>query len=775
LYFSAWLPLVTLAVLLLPTPPRASAQPNSGLPHNIPNFCANATISSVKNGPWSSASTWQPARVPRTGDTVSISSSTVVTYDQVSNENLDCVGINGTLAFSTSANTRLKVGTLMVMASGTLEVGRPGAPVGAGATAEIIIANHALDTTVDPEQYGTGLVGFGVVRMHGAVRSPTFTRLAAEPSAGTSSLSTSDPLTGWQAGDRLIIPDTRHLKNNEVGSAYQPQWEELVVANAGGRSIGLSSPLQYDHLGARDATGALDFLPHVGNLTRNVVIRSENPSGTRGHVIFTGHADVDIRYVLFSDLGRTTSASLNNTTFDSSGRPTKIGTNQIGRYALHMHHLMGPSTPPATGYQYMLIGNAIERGTKWALAIHNTHYGLVRENVMYDMQGAVLMTEDGSESENVIERNFAMRTHGTGGRQGGGRQGTGFYFRGPNNYVRLNVAANISSDGPDSAYGFLYFLEYLGNIKVPKFPGADTSVSGQYTQVDANAMPVKEFSDNEVYGATESGLTYWWIGAYGACCPRANVPVSTFRDLVIWHVYNKGIFHYPSSNITFDGLTIRGQNPGQSACCSVGWAGSDYMGQQIVIRRADISGVRIGVHFSTANLGPAPHQLVEDSQIAASVAGVSMPGLWHNSSQSDGIKPRRVELRNVRFSGPGTQIRMDFSPAEHKVQLDELVVTQHNGVAGDNFQVFYPEQAPTFVVPQTKYNTNGTSSIVGAPVAGLTNAQTWAQYGIAIAGGVAPCSTTRPGIVGFVCPHSGSTPPPSVPPPAAPTGLRITP
>jgi chitinase len=40
---------------------------------------------------------------------------------------------------------------------------------------------------------------------------------------------------------------------------------------------------------------------------------------------------------------------------------------------------------------------------------------------------------------------------------------------------------------------------------------------------------------------------------------------------------------------------------------------------------------------------------------------------------------------------------------------------------------------------------------VGSPVAGLSNAQTWAQYGIAIAGAVAPCAATRAEIAGFVC------------------------
>jgi hypothetical protein len=57
------------------------------------------------------------------------------------------------------------------------------------------------------------------------------------------------------------------------------------------------------------------------------------------------------------------------------------------------------------------------------------------------------------------------------------------------------------------------------------------------------------------------------------------------------------------------------------------------------------------------------------------------------------------------------------------------------------------------VVPQTIYNSDGTPKLKGAPVAGLTNAQAWALYGVAIAGEVAPSTaTTLDGINGLVAP-----------------------
>ena len=84
------------------------------------------------------------------------------------------------------------------------------------------------------------------------------------------------------------------------------------------------APLKYDHKGARNADGKLEFLPHVGNLSRNVIVRSENPQGTRGHTIFISRANVDLRYVQFSDLGRTKMGVLSSTEFDSDGLPVRL-------------------------------------------------------------------------------------------------------------------------------------------------------------------------------------------------------------------------------------------------------------------------------------------------------------------------------------------------------------------------------------------------------------------------------------------------------------------
>ena len=746
-------------------PAAAQHLHSSGLPHNIPDFCVGPTVSSVTSGAWSNPATWSPARVPTAGDRVHVPAGVSVTYDALSSAALDCLSVSGQLRFVTNASTRLTAGTVMVMSGGLLEIGTVADPVDANVTAELVFADRALDLTLDPEQFGTGLIGLGTIRMHGAVKSPTFTRVTAEPLAGATTLATESSISGWRTGDRLILPDTRHLRASEIAN-WSPQWEELSLNTASGQSLALSAALQFNHYGARDGDNTLEFLPHVGNLTRNVVLRSANPQGTRGHVIFVARADVDVRYTAFRDLGRTRIDELDSTTFDAAGNVTHLGTNQIGRYPLHLHHLMGPETAPASGYQYTLIGNAIEGAPKWGLAIHDTHYGLVRENVLYNIDGAHLMTEDGSESYNVIEKNFAVRGNGTGGRQGAGREGVGFYFRGPNNFVRDNVAANLRSDNVDSAFGFKYYAYYLGNVNIPNFRGADTTAAGQYATVNANGMRILEFARNEVYGV-ENGMTYWWIGAEDVY-PVATAQPSVIKDLRVWHVHGRGVFHYPSNLITIDGLVIRGKDPATAACCGYGIVIGDYMARQFTVRNADIQGMIIGFEVGSYSDTPSVWsanqaftvQLIENSKFR-NVTDIYVPTLYTSAFTSGGIPPRQVVIRNTRFDTPASQRRAiatyyNPDPVRNLTQRDEIFVFDYNQITGDNFRVYYEQQRPDFVVPQTIWYDETYATLVASPVAGLTNQQNWNVYGKAIAGGVAPCVSTRAGILGLVCPMTGT-------------------
>src|SRR2546426_2746026 len=268
---------------VLATAPTATAQT---LPMGVPDFCVSRTITSVSSGPWSNPATWCPGRVPAAGEVVRIAAGTTVTYDALADASIACVGVEGALRFRSDINTRLRVGTLLVKPSGELTVGTAASPIGPSATTEIIIANQPLNTSIDPSQFGTGLIGFGKVTMHGAAKTPTFTRIANEPRTGQTTLTVAGPVSGWRVGDRIVLPDTRQLTANERFAAIRPQFEDFTIAALSGAQVTLNRAITYNHDGARNAQGVLELLPHIGNLSRNVVIRSENPAGTRGHTIY---------------------------------------------------------------------------------------------------------------------------------------------------------------------------------------------------------------------------------------------------------------------------------------------------------------------------------------------------------------------------------------------------------------------------------------------------------------------------------------------------------
>jgi hypothetical protein len=703
------------------TPPPVTPPP-AVLLENIPDFSADSSrtaIQSAQSGSWSNPATWVGGNVPTANNVVIVMAAHTVTIDDTSAVAYT-ISVNGKLAFSASVNTSLKVTNLQIMATGILEVGTTVTPIAPNVTAAIVIANSALGGGVaDPDQFGTGIVAFGKLTMCGSTKTPTFVRLGAEPHAGNTTLTLSQAVSGWQVGDRLVLPDTRHIKESEVTPPNGwrnavNQWEERTVQaiSADGLTLTLNAALTYDHLGARNQDGVLELLPHVGNLTRNVVISSESATGTRGHMLAIHTADVDIRYALFKDMGRTMYVPLDNT------------TNHIGRYPIHMHHLSGPTSLPASTPQFTVLGNAIDGGSaetkfKWGITVHGSHYGLIQDNVVYNYNGASIATEDGSESFNVFDHNFALRGIGEPDEPGAappqdqarmamGTEGVGFWFRGPNNYVTNNVAANFQNPTTEASYGFVFQFRMLGDVRLPNFKGADTiTVTTQSTVQDGNNMPLLQFENNEAYGAMQGGMTYWWINSQDPSAYPTALE-SVVKNFTAWHVYNKGVYIYPGQKVTFDGLKIRGNYAsGVSRCCGNGVFFADYMAKGIIIKNSDIQGMQEGIIAPEAGHGTEPNLTVQDSflrnleNINVPIVG-SVNGCWMDN--------KLVVINNTQFAAPPGQtlrtIGMVGDVANVSSQcpskLNEVRVYSYNGNPSDNFQVYNPSWAPTAPCSSTR-------------------------------------------------------------------------
>jgi hypothetical protein len=492
-------------------------------------------------------------------------------------------------------------------------------------------------------------------------------------------------------------------------------------------------------------------------LDRNVTIRSENAAGTRGHVLFSGRADVDIRYARFSQLGRTDAfLNLDNTQMGDDG-PTHLGTNQVGRYALHIHHVSGPVAGQGDGYQFRLIGNTVDHARRWGYAVHGTSFGLVRDNVAYQVQGAGFITEDGSEIENDFIRNFALGMQGTGrdgktGTKDGdyARGGVGFWARRTGNNFEGNVAAN-------STYaGFVITSYYQDFVTVAAYPGAVPSEPAQGITLRTN--PPGMFQDNETYGLTPIGI--WAAWPSGMSIAGMDQPI-VFQNSRIWHVHRQGVVIYHTNHINLDGMQILFDASASMDFDdrlmeglrrhTVGVDALAYENDNLIIQNSRITGGLVGIQMASANGGGMENgtpaiirDTLLDNYVDVQVRPTSSP------------RGKGLEVRHVSFGRQEIPPIPD-GPLPYDIQmlhgdasvftLDRVHVHDYNRVAGDDFEVFYSQQSPETQLPV------GERPAGVPPDATLSNEAAWEAYGAALGGQVAWSGSRRQGIDGLV--HAG--------------------
>lgn len=742
-------------------------------PHDtIPRFAADPTTVAVNDGRWSDPSVWSTGVVPEADEIVSIPTGLEIVYDVNASVALDAVEIGGSLQFDPSIDTSLWLNELVVLPGGTFEVGTVSNPIEQSVTAEIVFTDspqedgHHFKTGtigspgIDPSQYGNGLLSFGTTVMHGSPIDQTFIELESIAKAGEDSIVVRVAPHGWREGDTIVFPDTRQINpvDNEGFYDYDGQFETARIARIEDRTIYLESPIQFSHFGPTDADGSptlgLDgqiIMPHVGNLTRNVVIRSENPDGVRGHTMFFADSIRDIRYTTMEELGRTASGEIDNTVFDSNGQVTKIGSNQAGRYSDHLHHLRGPSDGIALhengpSYQWISLGNSVTGALKWGTGIHSAHHGYLGKSVYYDSDGSAIATEDGSEYENMIEENFIVRVNGGGGRfswhgvhrtsEDLGDMGDGIWLAGPMNTIRNNVVANATRNA---------YIVYTDNVpsvnrstfrpvQVPRFPGANPHENGTTREVNLIAEPFDDFHGNEAYGATTAAVWLWSVG------DRTHFPNTpgrnTLTDTTVWHVSGSGVYFYYANDHIIDGWLQRGDPDAIGLRITQG--GSSKPGTAMThggataatteIRNADIQGVEVG--FRNRGRGIADEITIRDSYFDNARNFVSET--W---AQNPIDGSRDMLISNVSFGdelNPGANVNlwMELRPTLDDAILvpETTTISDFRGWSGIDLDVYYEEQAPGFVIPET----------VGGPAAGLTNETAFATYGIAVGGRVAP-------------------------------------
>lgn len=389
-----------------------------------------ATITATTSGNWTSASTWGGS-LPVNDDRVLIPNGVTVTVDGMISGAFKSIRIadGGKLQFVTDVDTELRTEYLFSSMMGTLEIGTSTNKVSSNVKASLVFAERGGTTnTFDPERYAPGAVLMGTTSMHGSDKTSWLT-LQTQPSSGASQFELSAAPIGWQVGDKIVVTGTDPITNASISNTSEFEKDEVVTITAIlGNTITFTPALVRDHKAPAQAT---DLDVHVANLSRNIVVSSENTSVTsisgdyrkpRGHLMFMHTLDVDLRYVEANHLGRTDkSIILDDWDFEdldanqNTGSPiANGGKNPRGRYSIHFHRggldvsvfPAKPITPLPTPAH--VEGCVVNNDPGWGYVSHSARVNFVR-NVSYDVVGGAFNTESGNETGSFIE-NIAIRT-----------------------------------------------------------------------------------------------------------------------------------------------------------------------------------------------------------------------------------------------------------------------------------------------------------------------------------------------------------------------------
>ena len=200
------------------------------------------------------------------------------------------IGGRGTLTWGTSAST-----TYILQLSGWLTVGAGGLMnIGTNATRMPATSTATLqfDCAADGD-FGLVVRSAGSLEIHGDnSRTTPWTTLTTDEAAASTVIGVAST-TGWAAGDELVFPATTRT--------YTEYEHKTIQTVDSATQVTLTAGLTYAHTGTGVAVG------EVGNLTRNVVIRSVSTTAmafaiTENSVI----GEVDIDYALFRYLGTNT-------------------------------------------------------------------------------------------------------------------------------------------------------------------------------------------------------------------------------------------------------------------------------------------------------------------------------------------------------------------------------------------------------------------------------------------------------------------------------------
>jgi len=291
-----------------------------------------------------------------------------------------------------------------------------------------------------------GIFVFGKLEIFGKQVNPTFVELKSSAKLGEKRFVVAEEFENWQSGDTVVITSPGDDNCNEVAE----------ISEANSPYISLKNPLNCFHRVISDNENSI--ASHVALLSRNVMISSEDKD-ERGSVNFFHGSTGYIKYAQFDKLG-----------------PKEV----LARYPIHFHHLKDSSR----GIE--VIGNSITYSDNRWITIHDSNGILVRDNVGYISQGHGFFLEDGTEFDNVFEKNIGIITKSElilGGTS------SVFWTQNPMNVYRDNVAVN------GRYWGFFF-----------EIPNTEVNFPSTGKEINLRSLQSLEFEGNTAYNYRAGGM-----------------------------------------------------------------------------------------------------------------------------------------------------------------------------------------------------------------------------------------------------------------------------
>lgn len=439
---------LTHEILSLPVHFRARIDEANCQPHYSNVLTATTLIGKL----WSDPATWNGSK-PVAGQQVTIPAGVQIVLD----ENPPALGgltIDGALSF---ARKDLALTAKYIMVNGKLEIGTEANPF----THQAVITlndGNASENVMGMGTRGIMVMG-GTLELHGNPPPVVWTKINQHANAGATSLELIADVS-WKTGEEIVVAPTDYYLAGNFASVTQRvsltqvngkqltlstglnafRWGLLQYATTSGMSLTPSNLIvpPTPDTGDKRTPTTLDQRAEVGHLTRNIVIQAPDDAlwTTQGFGVHIMIGPSSIAHVEGVEIRR-------------GGQRGKTA-----RYPIHWHQLSYSGTQTlsdATGQYFRTssINSSANRG----VVIHGTNGILVKDNVIFDIRGHAIFTEDAVERRNIFDGNLVLYVRNSSQplkvHEGGGsdRGAAGFWISNPDNSVINNTAADCRSNG----------------------------------------------------------------------------------------------------------------------------------------------------------------------------------------------------------------------------------------------------------------------------------------------------------------------------------------